>query len=299
MAAEVDIGCGHRVFRDRIRPMPELPEVETIVRRLADRLIGRHVSEIHLGRSDMVHGHPAPLCCMLGDRRITDVDRQGKWIRLCFDGLRRLDIHLGMSGRLMLLPCQEPIEAHTHLRLCFVACAEELRFVDPRRFGGLWLRQGDDDVMKEWIGQRPSPLGTDALAVTAQSFQRLLKRPRRIKSLLLDQTAIAGLGNIYCDEILHRAGIHPRTMACRLDASSVKALYSQMRKVLQAAIRAGGSTVRTYRTATNTSGKYQRRHKVYQRGRQPCGTCGTSIERLTVAGRSTFLCPVCQPESGD
>lgn len=279
-------------------PMPELPEVETITRELAGRVVGWRVSEIHLSRPDMLHGHATPLCCALKDCRIVSVSREGKWVRVGFDGGTRLGVHLGMSGRLILCHGGEPLEAHTHLRLGFHEQFDELRFIDPRRFGGLWLTMSNGDATSEWIGQRPSALGVDAMVVTPVMFQRLLKRSRQIKALLLDQTMIAGLGNIYCDEILHRAGIHPLTPASRLEHTQVKRLHQQMRRVLKAAIHAGGSTIRDYRSASNTSGGYQRRHRVYQRAGKPCLKCRTPIEHLIAAGRSTFFCPACQPLNG-
>ncbi len=275
--------------------MPELPEVETIVRGLAGQVVGRRVERVELARGDIVHGHPAPLCALIHRRCTETVDRHGKWIRLAMEGPTRLEIHLGMSGRLVWVPEDSPVEAHTHLRLGFRRCRKELRFIDPRRFGGVWLTHGNGDACDAWIGAVRVTPGPDALLLKAKSFQQILKRRRQIKALLLDQGAIAGLGNIYCDEILHRAGIHPLTRASDLTLEQGRTLHRALRQVLLHAIRAGGSSIRDYRDASNMAGSFQNRHRVYQREGLPCGRCRTPITHMQAAGRSTFYCPACQP----
>jgi len=280
--------------------MPELPEVETIVRGLARRLRGRTVDVVHLARPDVLHGSPAVLCAVLRGRQVTRVCRVAKQVRLMLAGPGRreagtLVFHLGMSGRLLLVPDGRPIEPHTHLRLG-LGGGGELRFVDPRRFGGIWyLLPGRSRGDEGWVGRSLPPAGRDALSMPASAFRALMKRRRQIKALLLDQRPMAGLGNIYCDEALHRAGIHPLRRACTLGDEEIRRLHAAIRRVLQAAVRAGGSSISDYRAADGSLGRFQLRHRVYGREGRPCPRCRTPVVRMTVAGRSSYLCPRCQP----
>ena len=275
--------------------MPELPEVETIARGLAGHLTGRRIAWAHLSRSDVVHGGPMPLCVALHGRRVRQVRRQGKQVRVDLDAGCWLVFHLGMTGRLIVVGRDEPVEPHTHLRLTFQRWRGELRFSDPRRFGGVWLL--DEGTLRSgaWIGRRLPPVSADPLTISLDSFRNALRRRRQIKALLLDQRPISGLGNIYCDEALYRAGIHPLRRASELDAAAVAGLWWALRRVLAEAIRAGGSSISDYRSADNQLGSFQVRHRVYGRSGMPCRSCGTTIKRLLAAGRSTFICPRCQP----
>ncbi|NLX23953.1 MAG: bifunctional DNA-formamidopyrimidine glycosylase/DNA-(apurinic or apyrimidinic site) lyase [Phycisphaerae bacterium] len=273
--------------------MPELPEVETVVRGLS-RLVGWRVAEVHLARADIQHGRPVPLCVALHGRRIRAVSRRAKQVWLQTDGDWSLVVHLGMTGRLVLADAQAPIEPHTHLRIVFQRRRTELRFCDPRRFGGLWVVTRAESDGEGWIGRRLPPAGRDALDLPLNVFRAALTRRRQIKALLLDQQPIGGMGNIYCDESLFRAGVHPTVRASDLDAATVRRLHAAIRRVLTEAVRAGGSSISDYRTAENTLGYFQRRLRVYGRAGQPCLKCGAVIERLVVAGRGTFVCPQCQ-----
>jgi len=170
-----------------------------------------------------------------------------------------------------------------------------LRFSDPRRFGGIWVVNGAAEDLDTWIGRPLPPAGADPLQLAHRDLRQLLQRRRQIKALLLDQRLLGGIGNIYCDEALHRAAIHPRTLAGDLDDAAVRRLRQALCRLLTAAIKAGGSSVSDYRTAHNTAGTFQRRHRVYNRRGKPCRRCGTPIERRVVAGRGTFFCPRCQP----
>lgn len=275
--------------------MPELPEVETIVRGLTRRVMGWVVASVHLGRSDIVHGHEAPLCAALSGERIVAVGRQGKLIRLGTGRGFTLYVHLGMTGRLTITDRDKAVARHTHLRITFRRRQAELRFCDPRRFGGIWLVRTAGGEGGEWFGRRLPPAGVDPLQLSTDDMQELLAGRRRgIKSLLLGQRPIAGLGNIYVDEALHRAGIHPLSLAGDLGVEGVRRLHRSVRRVLGEAIAAGGSSISDYRTADDKPGSYQRKHRVYGRAGRPCRKCGRAIERLTVAGRSTFVCPGCQ-----
>lgn len=281
--------------------MPELPEVETIARGLSRILAGRRIEQVHLSRADVVHGTPFPLCAALRGRRIEQVDRSGKQVRLRLEtrpddpGATFVYVHLGMSGRLIAVDRDAEVEPHTHLRVTFHRCRRELRYIDPRRFGGVWLMVENVGINGDGIGRRQPTIGLDPLAVTRERFRELMRCRRQIKPMLLAQAPISGIGNIYCDEVLHRAGVHPLTRACDLDREEVDRLRRNLRRVLREAIAAGGSSIRDYRAADNAPGAFQERHRVYQRAGRPCRACGSEIRRLTVAGRSTFFCETCQP----
>lgn len=293
--------------------MPELPEVETITRGLAKKIRGQVIADVALCRPDILHGNGGPVDGLIG-RRIADVCRSGKQVHIALDAkkLGRIGqvpsagdiyVHLGMTGRLTVVERKAPLERHTHLVMSFADSATQLRFCDPRRFGGIWLiaensnRAGGESVRQApgWKGRRLPPVGADPLRMTLPALRKLLTRRRQIKALLMDQQPISGLGNIYCDEALYRAGIHPLTPAARLDAEAVRRLRLAIRRVLNEAIRAGGSSISDYRRADNTEGAFQKRHRVYGRDGQACRNCGTTIQRIIVAGRGTHICPCCQP----
>ena len=274
--------------------MPELPEVETIARGLAKHLTGRRIAWAALTRSDMVHGEAVPLCAAVLGRRIGRVFRQGKQVRMDLGAGRLLVFHLGMTGRLIVADRESEVEPHTHLRITFERWRRELRFSDPRRFGGIWLTDGGASGQREWFGRRLPPTAEDPLTISLEDFRRALRRRRQIKALLLDQRPISGVGNIYCDEALHRACIHPRMRADELDTTAVGKLWRCLRRVLTEAVRAGGSSISDYRTSDNQPGLFQVKHRVYGRTGHPCPRCGVRITHLVVAGRSTFICPRCQ-----
>lgn len=275
--------------------MPELPEVETVVRGLRQHLVRRVIEWVHLSRGDVTHGVGLPLCALLRGRRIERIERVGKQIRMDVEGSVSLFVHLGMTGRLLVADRDEEMEPHTHLRLTFRRRRQELRYCDPRRFGGIWLISGAEGDGRLWVGRRLPPAGADPLEVSLGEFRSLLARARQIKALLLDQRVLGGVGNIYCDEALYRAGIHPRTPAGELDEAAVRRLRQVLRQVLAESIRAGGSSISDYRTADNVPGTFQRKHRVYGREGKPCRRCRTVIRRIIAAGRSSFLCPQCQP----
>ncbi len=314
--------------------MPELPEAETIARRLDEELAGRTLGKVDLTRTDIVHGDPRPLGRLVSGRHVVRVHRRAKRIvvelakcsskriagqsperkrrvarpvegpragawgsdghsLLARDGTipsLQLVFHLGMSGQLIVCDRSEEIEKHTHLRIAIRGTGRELRFRDPRRFGGVWCLTGGT----EHVGRRLSELGPEPLELTPARFRELLNRPRQIKALLLDQRVVAGLGNIYCDEALHAAGLHSLAQANGLDRRAADRLLRAIKSTLRRAIRHKGSTMSDYRTADGTNGSFQKYHRAYQREGEPCKSCGTPIERITAAGRSTFLCPACQ-----
>lgn len=273
------------------RKMPELPEAETIARQLGLRLTGRKLGKVRHVRRDMVHGDPRPLSKVVTGRRVVAVRRRAKRVILDLAGGVELIFRLGMSGSMTIGRSRDPVEAHTHLRVEVRGTDTELRFRDPRRFGGIWCLAGGT----RHVGKKLGPVGPEPLETTAPQFRRLLQRHRQIKALLMDQAVIAGLGNIYCDESLHGAAIHPLTPADELDAKGAGRLLRAIKTTLNRAIRANGSTLMNYRTAEGERGSFQDQHRVYQREGEHCRRCGTSIERIIAAGRSTFFCPRCQP----
>ena len=267
--------------------MPELPEVQTVVNTLRDRVITKAICAVTHLRTDMVSPAGFDLAAALGGRRIVTLQRRAKRIVFSFDNGASMFIHLGMTGRLTLEQPATLRRPHTHF-VATLCSGLELRLVDPRRFGGIvWL--GDS-------GQH-SGIGPEPLTMRPTTLHMRLRRTRRaIKTALLDQTIIAGIGNIYADEALHRAGISPTLCACDLDGDAARRLNRAIKYVLRRAIRAGGSSLRDYVDANGQPGYFQTAHRVYGREGQPCRACKTPIVRIIVGGRSTHFCPYCQPK---
>ena len=265
--------------------MPELPEVQTVVTTLAPRVLGRRIERVVHVRDDMVTPAGFDLTVTLAGRTIDRLSRRGKRIVFHLDDGHAFFIHLGMTGRLLVEPREAPIEPHTHLRLN-VGDGKELRFRDPRRFGEIrWLGA---DLGDEKMGPEPLTMRTSDLAT------RLRKTQRAIKNALMDQSVVAGLGNIYVDESLFDAGIHPLKLANRLTTEQVASLTKSIKKVLRRAIRHRGSTLRDYVDAEGGRGAFQRLHSVYDRAGKPCRRCKMPIKRIVLGGRSTHFCPSCQ-----
>lgn len=265
--------------------MPELPEVETVVRELDAALRGAQIAALDCARVDYVRGAADGAPATAG-RFVDRVDRHGKRILVRLQPNGEIVMHLGMSGRVTLAEPGTPMEPHTHFRMSFRNRSVEVRLRDPRRFGGVWIRAHGAIAL--------SPLGIDALRIPLREFRKALDRKRAIKALLLDQSIVAGLGNIYVDEALHRACIHPGRAAGTLTDEEVRSLHRAVRRVLDAALRFGGSTLRDYRNAEGMAGSFQRLHRVYGRAGEPCLRCGTKIVKHVIAGRGTYICPRCQ-----
>jgi formamidopyrimidine-DNA glycosylase len=266
--------------------MPELPEVQTIVTSLRPHLIGQRIARVHLLRPDILTPPGLPLRVHLEGKRVADVSRRGKKIIISLDGGERFYIHLGMTGRLTIEKSENPSEKHTHLIL-ELAARRELRFSDPRRFGGIW-----------WLGRdggHDDKMGPEPLEIRSAELKDRLARTRRaVKTALLDQSLVAGLGNIYVDEALHAAKIHPLIPANELNSTQVNKLNRAIKTVLKRALLHKGSTLRDYRNVDGTPGEFQKIHRVYDRAGQPCLVCGTLIQRLVIGGRSSHFCPACQ-----
>jgi len=274
--------------------LPELPEVETVVRGLRPALRSRRILSVRLGKTDFVED-AAAITRELPGSRIADVVRHGKFLILRLEPAIQPDarlfllVHLGMTGQLVARRPEETVPPHTH---AFFALDDgrELRYTDIRRFGRMLL------VPEARLDAVLRRLGDDPLEAAPEEFRaRLDGRRARIKALLLDQRVLRGMGNIYTDESLWRARIHPARHASRLTAKEIRRLYEAIRAVLREAIRLRGSSVSDYVDAEGQPGEYQLRHRVYQREGERCVRCGARIRRVVVAGRSSYFCPRCQP----
>jgi formamidopyrimidine-DNA glycosylase len=272
--------------------MPELPEVETVVRGLQSKLLGRRILGVRLGKSDFIDD-PARIERELPGSRVVSVGRHGKFIVVSLEkarGDRSLSflIHLGMTGQLIGARADAPVAPHTHAFFT-LDDGHELRYTDIRRFGS--MRVVVDGERERFLGE----LGLDALETTEKEFISQLKdRRAQIKALLLNQSVLRGMGNIYTDESLWRAKIHPRRLATSLSNKELVALYRAVQKILKDAIRLRGSSVSNYVDCTGQPGEFQQKHCVYQREGKKCFRCGSTIRRAIVAGRSSYFCPTCQ-----
>jgi len=277
--------------------MPELPEVETVVRGLRASLPGRTILDVRLGKTDFID-NPVALGEQLPGSRILGVTRLGKFIAIdlvpggvASDAAERLYlvVHLGMTGQLMTRLAGDPVLAHTHV-FFGLDDGRELRYTDVRRFGRILL------VPESKIAVFRERLGAEPLEITMKEFcARFGSRGARVKALLLDQGILRGVGNIYADESLFRARIHPARIARKLTQVQLATLHQSVRKLLTAAIRLRGSSVSDYVDSDGNRGEFQFRHRVYQREGKPCVRCGEKIRRVIVAGRSSHFCPRCQP----
>jgi formamidopyrimidine-DNA glycosylase len=273
--------------------MPELPEVETIARGLRATLPGRRITAVRLGKTDFIDD-PAALERDLPGRRIEEISRYGKFLLLRLSGENGepehsgLLVHLGMTGHLSPKRPEEPPRKHTHA-VFVLDDGRELRYTDPRRFGRMALLAAA--ALRETL----APLGSDPLELSEAQFARCVGgRRARVKALLLDQHVLRGLGNIYADESLWRARIHPARPGAQLAKEQVPRLYRAVQHVLREAIRLGGSSISDYLNAEGEPGEFQFHHRAYGREGKRCTRCGAKIRRVLVAGRSSYFCPRCQ-----
>ena len=288
--------------------MPELPEVETIARGLASRVIGDVIESVWLGsKPEPLKSTASEIVATLESKRIGAVHRVGKHIVFDLENGRRASspvkaksrrksskasrpasntaqwiVHLGMTGRMLVCNAHQALEKHTHA-VAKLASGRELRFVDPRRFGRLSVAHGFE-----------AP-GSEPLEVELDAFIHLFRgRKTPIKSALLNQKLLRGVGNIYADESLFRSGVRPRRRAASLTRKELVLLYAAVQEVLKEAIVLGGSSVSDYVDADGEEGFFQLQHRVYGREGDPCLVCKTPIKRVVIAGRSSHYCPNCQ-----
>jgi formamidopyrimidine-DNA glycosylase len=277
--------------------MPELPEVETIARGLNQRVRGDAIESVWLGsKKEPLKSSAAEIARTLESSKIARVHRVGKHIVFDLErspqnsgkklkpaaGAAQWIVHLGMTGRMLVCQPDQPIEKHTHA-VAKLESGRELRFVDPRRFGRLSVTQGF------------AAPGTEPLDINEESFAKLFRgRKTPIKSALLNQKLLSGVGNIYADEALFRAKIRPRRRASSLTRDDLKRLHTAVKEVLQEAIAAGGSSISDYVNSDGEEGLFQLQHYVYGREGEPCLVCKTPVKRIVIAGRSSHYCPACQ-----
>lgn len=286
--------------------LPELPEVETVARTLAPHVTGCRVTGAEVLRASGVHPLSLPLETLAG-LRIAGVRRRGKLLLLELAADSRslpenapaaprpslLAVHLRMTGRLLPRAAGSPPGAHTRWILDLQApdgAAQRLFFDDTRAFGTVLA--ATPALLDQWRFWRE--LGPEPLELDDAGFDRQLRGRRAIKAALLDQRVVAGIGNIYADEALHRAGIDPRRPVAELQPAERRALLAALRAVLELSIAQCGSSIRDYRDADGNAGAFQNSFAVYGRGGQPCMGCGRPLARCRVAGRATVFCPVCQ-----
>jgi formamidopyrimidine-DNA glycosylase len=271
--------------------VPELPEVETVVRALRPCLRDRVIAAARVTGKPLRSPWRAAWSRMVAGRRVVAIRRRGKWILVDLDKSGSLLFHLGMTGRLRVLPGSEPLTKHTHLVFRLTPGGEELRFHDPRRFGAVrWLKTGD---RQQFLNG--AELGPEPWALTANDlWLRLLKTRRCLKAVLLDQRVAAGIGNIYADEALFEARLSPARLGATMTRAEARRLRQAIVTVLDRAIAKNGSTIRDFFFGEEEAGGYQKEFRVYQRTGRPCPRCRTPIQQTRLAGRSTHFCPRCQ-----
>lgn len=270
--------------------MPELPEVETIRRGLERRALGRRIAAVAVRNPAVIRRNAARFADSIAGGRITRVSRRGKTLAVELERsgpTNFLVIRLGMTGQLTLVPASAPVKSHTHV--IFTLDQGTLRFRDPRRFGRLWQATGSE------VAQLFSSLGPDALEIGAEEFERALRGRRgAVKALLLNQRVISGVGNIYADEALYEAGIHPETPAGSISNVRRGRLREALHNVLSRAISLQGTSFRDYVDIEGNPGNFEPRLAVYGRDGERCRRCGARIRRIVVSGRSSHYCPHCQ-----
>ncbi len=275
--------------------MPELPEVEVICRGLRPHLPGRIITTIH--DSGKTLRHPVPHGAMnelLRGRTIRAVGRRAKYLLIETEDEALLIIHLGMTGNLGIFPCATPVKVHDHVRWQ-LDNGLELRFNDTRRFGAVWLLTPEQARRRETgFFARTGPEPFSSLCTPARFMALAQRRKQPVKSFLMDGRMVAGIGNIYANEALLAAGIHPSREVCSLQEHDWQRLIPLIRRILTQAIACGGSTISDFINASGGQGYFQMNFKVYGRKDQPCHQCGSPIEKIQISGRASYFCPNCQ-----
>jgi len=296
--------------------MPELPEVETIVRDLRSYAMGRVITGLVIREKALAHIiQMEPTCFFQGimGQSIVTVLRRGKYIIIPLSNNNVLVFHLGMTGKLLikespdvsfdeLLTGDNYVDKHTHILIELLDPSGEnedvdIHFNDVRLFGNVWLVEDVRDIENLDVPGLKN-LGPDALGITLEEFGGIMRTKRAIKAVLLDQSKIAGVGNIYADEACFASSIYPATRGSSLTEEQLMKLWFAVKSVLKQGIKYRGSSTSDYRTVDGSKGSFQLYHRVYGKTGQECVECGSDIERVKLAGRSTHYCPTCQPKKG-
>jgi formamidopyrimidine-DNA glycosylase len=274
--------------------MPELPEVETVVRELRPQLVGRRIASVAAGPKSLRRPWRTHWNRRLGGRRVVEVGRRGKWLLVGLDDKYHLVLHLGMTGQLTVTPASTPRADHTHL-IFRLDGGRQLRFRDVRRFGSAMLfTASEHERFFQESGLGPEPFDLDP-----DYWRQSLAHTRRcLKAILLDQRVVAGVGNIYADESLYQARLHPAQLGQDVTARQASRLRRAIVAVLERAIDKRGSSIRDYIGGNGQKGGFQEEFRVYGRTGRPCPRCGAAIACIRLAGRSTHYCPRCQVKGG-
>ncbi|HSW15553.1 MAG TPA: bifunctional DNA-formamidopyrimidine glycosylase/DNA-(apurinic or apyrimidinic site) lyase [Solimonas sp.] len=271
--------------------MPELPEVETVRRGITPHVVGRRILQVTVREPRLRWRVPADLPQRLQGRRIEGTDRRGKYLLLQLDGGDRLIVHLGMSGRLYVLPPEQPLKKHDHVDLLLEG-GVLLRYNDPRRFGAVlpWPASAAGHELIDGMG--PEPFSEEFSGDYLYTLSRGRSAP--VKNFVMDGRVVVGAGNIYAAEALFRAGLRPTRAAGRVSRVQYRLLADKVREVLGEAITQGGTTLRDFAGAHGESGYFQQKLYVYGREGEPCLVCGSTIKRLVIGQRASCYCPRCQ-----
>ena len=280
--------------------MPELPEVETVRRHLLLEIKGNRITAVKLTLPKrLIVPKPNKFVNLLTGAIIQNIHRRGKYLLFHLNNGYDLMLHLGMSGRISIIPTNAPIEKHTHLRIQLAVSSRqktksELRFIDPRQFGKIAVMpQGNYRAVPGLASLGIEPFDKK---FTLSKLRELLSCKRKMKPLLLDQSKIAGIGNIYADESLFAAGIHPETISCKLSESQLRKLHQAIPAILKKSIQFQGTTLfdEGYINPRGESGRFIKFLKDYGHENDPCPRCKTPIKRIVISSRSSFFCPRCQ-----
>lgn len=272
--------------------MPELPEVETICRGLRPHLLGRRIVQVDVLQPALRKTVAPDFAARLRGRTVVEVGRKGKYILISLDGRNLWLFHLGMSGKLIHVEQEKPREKHDHI-IVKLDTGRELRYHDPRRFGlSLVVPRKDLHALPELSGLGLDPF--DGAFDARYLYQFTRRSARRIRDVLIDQRVLAGLGNIYANEVLYRVGARPTARAERLTRNTVERIATMIPELLREAIRWCGTSFSDYRDAEDRFGEFQNHLRVYDREGEPCRICPSRIKRVARGNRSVFYCPTCQ-----
>ncbi|GGK74426.1 bifunctional DNA-formamidopyrimidine glycosylase/DNA-(apurinic or apyrimidinic site) lyase [Amphritea balenae] len=269
--------------------MPELPEVETTRRGIEPYLTGETVVDLVVRQPKLRWPIPDDLLLKVKDQRIASVERRGKYLLLHFPA-GAVMIHLGMSGSLYLVAAEQPAAYHDHVDLV-LSSGRALRLTDPRRFGSvLWQDKGTSHALLAKLGPEPLSDSFNAIYLT----QCCKARKQAIKQFIMDSHVVVGVGNIYANEVLFSAGIHPKRQAGKISVARLSILVEEIKKVLSRAIEQGGTTLKDFVGGDGKPGYFKQELQVYGRGDQPCTVCETTLKEIRLGQRSTVYCPECQ-----